>query len=129
MSNHFHPVFGQRMRVEHWHNARNQGPVAARNMMGKTTAFEEIPWFWSDQYEHNIQYAGFHREWDEIVVRGNLNERDFIAFYLKDGLVAACVAIDRGRDVRRSIGLIRTRTIVEPDRLRDETVDLRSLAA
>jgi 3-phenylpropionate/trans-cinnamate dioxygenase ferredoxin reductase subunit len=129
VANHFHPIFGQRIRVEHWHNAHNQGPAAARNMLGKAMAYEEIPWFWSDQYDHNLQYAGFHRTWDEIVLRGSLQERDFIAFYLKDDLVTACVALDRGRDVRRSIELIKSRARVEPGRLRDENVDLRTLAA
>ena len=117
------------MRVEHWHNAVNQGSAAARNMMGNTVAYDEIHWFWSDQYEYNLQYAGFHREWDEIVIRGSLAERDFIAFYIQNGLVAASVGIDRGRDVRRSMRLIRARKAVDPDRLKDESVDLRALAA
>lgn len=129
VANHYHPLFGQRMRVEHWHNALKQGPAAARNMLGKELPYEEIPWFWSDQYEYNLQYAGFHREWDEIIVRGNLAERDFIAFYVKDGLVAASVGMDRGRDVRRSQRLIKARKAVDPARLRDEEVDLRTLAA
>jgi 3-phenylpropionate/trans-cinnamate dioxygenase ferredoxin reductase subunit len=129
VANHYHPVFGERMRVEHWHNALNQGPAAARNMLDKNLPYDEIPWFWSDQYEYNLQYAGFHREWDEIVVRGNLVERDFIAFYIKDGLVAASVGIDRGRDVRRAQGLIKARKAVNPALLRDEEVDLRTLTA
>lgn len=129
VANHYHPIFGQRIRVEHWHNALNQGPAAARNMLGKSVAYDEIPWFWSDQYDFNLQYAGFHREWDQIVVRGSLAERNFIAFYIKDGLVAASVGIERGRDVRRSIELIRARARVDLDRLKDEEIDLRTLAA
>ena len=129
VANHYHPVFEQRMRVEHWHNALNQGQAAARNMLGKNLAYDEIHWFWSDQYEYNLQYTGFHRDWDEIVIRGRLTERDFIAFYVKGGLVNASVGIDRGKDVRRSMALIKARKAVDPDRLRDETIDLRALAA
>ena len=83
VANHYHPVFGRHIRIEHWQNALKQGPAAARNMLGEGGPYEEIPWFWSDQYEHNLQYAGFHTEWDELVVgqprgaklRGLLPER------------------------------------------------------
>jgi 3-phenylpropionate/trans-cinnamate dioxygenase ferredoxin reductase subunit len=129
VANHYHPVFEQRMRVEHWHNALNQGQAAARNMLGKNLAYDEIHWFWSDQYEYNLQYAGFHRDWDDIVIRGRLTERDFIAIYVKGGLVNASVGIDRSKDVRRSMGPIKARKAVDPDRLRDKTIDLRALAA
>ncbi|MGH7425059.1 MAG: NAD(P)/FAD-dependent oxidoreductase, partial [Candidatus Methylomirabilales bacterium] len=86
VANHFHPIFGQRMRVEHFDNALKQGAAAARNMLGRQEVYDDPHWFWSDQYDHNLQYAGFAAEWDEIVVRGSIDERDFTAFYLKEGL-------------------------------------------
>ena len=125
VTNHYHPIFKQRMRVEHWHNAVNQATIAARNMMGMASAYDEIPWFWSDQYDYNVQYAGFHTDWDDLIVRGNLEERDFIAFYIKDGLVTAAVGMDRGRDVRRAMQLIKARASADPKQLRDDDVDLR----
>lgn len=128
VTNHYHPIFRQRIRVEHWHNALNQGTAAAGNMMGIASAYDEIPWFWSDQYDDNLQYAGFHRDWDELVVRRSMDERDFIAFYVKDGLVAAAVGINRGRDVRRAMQLIKAREAVDPKQLRDDDLDLRDLA-
>lgn len=127
VANHYHPVFGRHIRIEHWQNALRQGPAAARSMMGNAEPYEEIPWFWSDQYEHNLQYAGFHTEWDELVVRGSMEERNFVAFYRKDGRVLAAVAINRGRDLRRSTGLIKAQDQVEAARLRDPDVDLRKL--
>ena len=127
VTNHYHPIFNRRMRVEHWRNALDQGATAARNMMGTETVYEEIHWFWSDQYDYNLQYAGFHREWDEFVVRGSLEERDFIAFYIKDGIVAAAVGLNRGRDVRRALRLIRARATVDTGLLGDDDVDLRDL--
>jgi len=127
MANHYHPVFRRHIRVEHWQNALKQGPAAGRNMLGKNEPYEEIPWFWSDQYEHNIQYAGFHTEWDELVVRGSTEARNFVAFYRKDGLMLAAVAINRGRDLRRSIPLIKNQEEISAAKLSDPDVDLRTL--
>ncbi|HEX4992765.1 MAG TPA: oxidoreductase C-terminal domain-containing protein, partial [Rubrobacteraceae bacterium] len=128
IANQYHPVFERRIRVEHWQNALKQGPAAARNMLGKDEPYGEIPWFWSDQYENNLQYAGFHTEWDELVVRGSMEERNFVAFYRKDERVLAAVAIGRGKDLRRSMPLIRGQQPVEAARLCDLAVDLRALA-
>jgi 3-phenylpropionate/trans-cinnamate dioxygenase ferredoxin reductase subunit len=129
VANHWHPVFQQRMRVEHWDNALKQGAAAARSLMGQGEPFDDPHWFWSDQYEHNLQYVGFAPEWDELVVRGSMEERSFVAFYVKEGLVRAAVGLNRGKDVRRSSGLIRTRRPVAAALLRDQDVDLKKLTA
>jgi len=127
VANHYHPIFGRHIRIEHWQNALRQGPAAARSMLSKGEPYEEIPWFWSDQYEHNLQYAGFHTEWDEFLVRGSMEERNFVAFYRKDGRVLAAVAVNRGRDLRRSVSLIRAQRPVDASGLCDLSVDLRTL--
>jgi 3-phenylpropionate/trans-cinnamate dioxygenase ferredoxin reductase component len=129
VANHYHPVFERRIRVEHWQNALEQGPAAARNMLDRDEPYDEIPWFWSDQYEHNLQYAGFHTQWDELVVRGSMEERNFVAFYRKDRRILAAVALNRGRDLRHSMPLIRAREPVDAARLCDLDVDLRALAS
>jgi 3-phenylpropionate/trans-cinnamate dioxygenase ferredoxin reductase subunit len=128
VANHYHPVFERHIRVEHWQNALKQGPAAARSMLDKGEPYDEIPWFWSDQYEHNLQYAGFHTEWDELVVRGNMEERNFVAFYRKDEQVLAAVAVNRGKDLRRSMPLIKAQEPVDAAKLCDLGVDLRTLA-
>src|SRR5215208_4778167 len=128
VANHYHPVFKRHIRVEHWQNALKQGPAAARNMLGENEPYGEIPWFWSDQYEHNLQYAGFHTEWDELVIRGSMEERYFVAFYRKDRRVLAAVAINRGRDLRRSIPLIKNQEQIVAAELCDLDIDLRTLA-
>ena len=128
VANHYHPVFERHIRVEHWQNALKQGPAAARNMLDGDEPYEAIPWFWSDQYEHNLQYAGFHTGWDELVVQGSMEERDFVAFYRKDERILAAVAVNRGRDLRRSIPLIRTGELLDAAMLCDLAVDLRTLA-
>ncbi|MGH3119294.1 MAG: NAD(P)/FAD-dependent oxidoreductase [Gaiellales bacterium] len=129
VTNHYHPIFKQMMRVEHWQNAVKQGAAAARNMIGISSAYDEIHWFWSDQYDYNLQYAGFHRDWDDLIVRGSLEERDFIAFYVKEGLVTAAVGMNRGKDVRRSMQLIHARAGASPRQLRDDDQDLRKLVS
>ena len=127
VASHFHPVFGRRMRVEHWQNALKQGAAAARSMMGKGLPYDEVHWFWSDQYDLNIQYAGFHTSWDQLVIRGSLDARDCIAFYMNGGRIDAAVAFNRARDIRRTMPLIKQRRPVDVDRLRDADVDLRTL--
>jgi 3-phenylpropionate/trans-cinnamate dioxygenase ferredoxin reductase component len=128
VANHYHPVFKRRIRVEHWQNALEQGPAAARSMLGKREPYDEVPWFWSDQYDFNLQYAGFHTEWDDLVVRGSMEERNFVAFYRKGGRVLAAVAANRGRELRRSMRLIKAQRPVDASNLRDPDVDLRTLA-
>ena len=127
VANHYHPVFPKRMRVEHWQNAMQQGAAAARSMLGTGKPYDAVHWFWSDQYDVNLQYAGFHQKPDEVVVRGDPGTRNFIAFYLSQRRIDAVVALNRGKDVRRAMPLIKARTAVDPRQLRDEGVDLRSL--
>ena len=85
----FHPLFGRRLRVEHWANALNQGPAAARNMLGADAPYERVPYFFSDQYDVGMEYSGFAADWDEVVFRGDTAKREFIAYWLKDGRVLA----------------------------------------
>lgn len=125
VANHYHPVFRRHIRVEHWQNALKQGEAAARSMLGKGSPYADVHWFWSDQFDASLQYAGFHTEWDELVVRGSLKGRRFVAFYLKDGRVDAAVAIDNPGELRDSMSLIESRALVEPKSLRDEDFDLR----
>jgi 3-phenylpropionate/trans-cinnamate dioxygenase ferredoxin reductase subunit len=129
VANHYHPVFGRHIRVEHYDNALKQGAAAARNMLGMRQVFDDPHWFWSDQYDQNLQYAGFATEWDTTVVRGSIEERDFVAFYLKNDVVVAALGLNRGQDVRRTMRLIQHRAKPNPADLRDQAVDLRQLAA
>jgi 3-phenylpropionate/trans-cinnamate dioxygenase ferredoxin reductase subunit len=128
VAGHYHPVFQKRMRVEHWQNAMQQGAAAARSMLGKGQPYDAIHWFWSDQYDVNLQYAGFHDTSDSTVVRGRPGDRSFVAFYLNQGRIDAVVGVNRGKDVRRAMPLIKSRVIVDPRQLADEAVDLRTLA-
>ena len=127
VARHDHPVFGP-MRVEHFDNAIKMGAAAARGMLGKAEVFDDPHWFWSDQYDVQIQMAGFAPTWDRMIVRGSLEDRSFCAFLLDaSGVLRSAVSIAWPRDVRRSFELIRRQIRPEPAALADPTVDLRSL--
>lgn len=136
VASHQHPLFG-RLRVEHWNNGLHQGRAAARAMLGATEPYDYVHSFWSDQYEHLIEYVGFAATWDRLVFRGEPESRKFLGFYLKDGVLRAAVGLDRGGDpedpkteseLKAVAGLIRGRARVDPARLADETVELSRLA-
>ena len=129
VANHYHPLFKRRIRVEHWQNAIKQGTAAARNMLGRHVAYDEVHWFWSDQYDANLQYAGFHSAWEQLVVRGRLGSDGFLACYVNEGRIDAAVALNRAKDLRRVMPLIKARRPIDLEQLRDESVDLRSLLA
>lgn len=129
VANHYHPVFDRHIRLEHWQNAVRQGAAVAQNMLGRRIAYDEIPWFWSDQYDSNVQYVGFHSAWDRLVVRGSLESGSYLACYMNDGRIDAAVGLNRGKDVRRVMPLIRSRAVVDVAALQDEHVDLRSMQA
>ena len=97
VANQLHPLFG-RVRVEHYNNGEKQGAAAARSMLGSTAPYDYLYTFWSDQYEHKIEYVGHVTTWDEFVVRGSVEEGKIIGFYLVDGVVRAAVGLDRGGD-------------------------------
>lgn len=122
-----HPLFGP-IRVEHYDNAIKMGETAARNMLGAETVFGDPHWFWSDQYESEVQTAGIAPTWDWMVVRGSLEERSFCAFLLDgDGVLRSTVSLDWKQDVRRSFGLIAAQVAPDPTALEDPDVDLRTL--
>ena len=123
-----HPFFGERIRVEHWANALNQGPVAARNMLGQSVAYERLPYFFSDQYDIGMEYLGFARSWDRVVFRGDPATREFIAFWLVGQRVVAGMNVNVW-DVTDSIrALISSRVVVDDRRLADPDVPLAELA-
>jgi 3-phenylpropionate/trans-cinnamate dioxygenase ferredoxin reductase subunit len=129
VTNHWHPLFGQRLRVEHFDNANKQAMCAAKNIVGRATVFDDPHWFWSDQFGLNLQYSGHAPRWTDIVVRGDVDALCFTAFYLDDGVVRAALSVDRGEDVFASKDLIARSARPDPAVLRDEGVDLVDVAA
>jgi 3-phenylpropionate/trans-cinnamate dioxygenase ferredoxin reductase subunit len=134
VANHLHPVFG-RVRVEHYNNAERQGRAAGRAMLGRDKPYDYIHSFWSDQYEHKLEYVGHATRWDQFVVRGSVEERRLVGFYLLDGRLLAAVGLDRGGDpeldtdseMAACARLVGERAQPEPEGLADEAADLWSL--
>jgi 3-phenylpropionate/trans-cinnamate dioxygenase ferredoxin reductase subunit len=134
VANHLHPLFG-RIRVEHFNNAEKQGAAAARSMLGSTAPYDYLYSFWSDQYEHKIEYVGHAARWDEVVIRGSVEEGKLIGFYLVDGVVRAAAGLDRGGDPELDLDgemaacahLISGRARLAPAVLADDRTDLWSL--
>ena len=127
IANAWHPILQRRIRLEHWSSALNQGPAAARNMLGIKTPYERIPYFFSDQYDVGMEYSGLAVEWDNVVFRGDPATREFIAFWLKEGRLAAGMNVNVW-DVADPIAkLVASRQPLDPARLRDPDVELSSL--
>src|SRR4029450_2904482 len=136
VANHLHPLFG-RLRVEHWNNGYQQGRAAARTTLGGTQPYDHLHSFWSDQYEHLLEYVGFTARWDRVVFRGDPGSRKFLGFFLKDGVLRAAMGLNRGGDpedsktdgeLKLAGKLIQARVPVDPARLADEGLELGRVA-
>jgi 3-phenylpropionate/trans-cinnamate dioxygenase ferredoxin reductase subunit len=124
-----HPFYGERIRVEHWANALNQGPAAAQAMLGRAASYDRLPYFFSDQYEVGMEYSGYAPAWDEIVFRGDPAGGEFVAFWLRDGRVVAGMNVNVW-DVNEQVqALIRSRQTVDAAALADADTPLDSLLA
>jgi 3-phenylpropionate/trans-cinnamate dioxygenase ferredoxin reductase subunit len=120
----WHPRYQRSLRVEHWANAFNQGPAAARSMLGIPTSYARLPYFYSDQYDLGMEYSGLAATWDQVVVRGDPATHAFLAFWLKDGRVVAGMHANVW-DVTEAIQtLIRNGRPVDPERLADPDIPL-----
>ncbi|GAA0591678.1 NAD(P)/FAD-dependent oxidoreductase [Actinomadura livida] len=130
VANAYNPLLGRRVRVEHWANALNGGPAAARAMLGQDVVYDRIPYFFSDQYDLGMEMSGVASpgEYDEVVYRGDAKSREFVAFWLSGGRVVAGMNVnvwDVTGDVQ---ALIRSGAQVDAGRLADPGVPLAGLA-
>lgn len=126
-----HALFDTRLRVEHWANALNGGPAAAKAMLGQDITYDRVPYFFSDQYDLGMEYSGWAPpgSYDQVVIRGDAGKREFIAFWLKEGRVLAGMNVNVW-DVTGPIqSLIRGRASVNVEALADPHVSLESLVA
>lgn len=116
---------GRHVRFEHFDNANKQGAAVANAILGRDAVSDEASWFWSDQFDHNIQFLGAATQTCDLVIRGNPDERDFTAFYVDDGILCGAFAVDRGDDVMVARELLGRP--VETTVLADEDTDLWDL--
>jgi 3-phenylpropionate/trans-cinnamate dioxygenase ferredoxin reductase component len=130
VANAAHPLLGRRIRVEHWANALKQPATAAAAMLGNEASYDDLPYFYTDQYDLGMEYVGHAEpgEYDQVVFRGDVPGREFIAFWLKDSRVLAGMNVNVW-DVTDPIkALIRSGAAIDPARLADPDVPLADLA-
>jgi 3-phenylpropionate/trans-cinnamate dioxygenase ferredoxin reductase subunit len=126
VANAYHPVFGKHIRVEHWANALHQPQAAARAMLGQDVVYDQVPYFYTDQYDLGMEYAGYVEPsgYDQVVFRGDVGRREFIAFWLARGRVLAGMNVNIW-DVSDTIqAIVRGGRTVDPGRLADPGVPL-----
>jgi 3-phenylpropionate/trans-cinnamate dioxygenase ferredoxin reductase subunit len=129
IANAYSPVLKRRMRNEHWANAIATGKVAARSMLGADAVFDDIPYFYTDQFDLGMEYSGYPplTVGAEVVLRGDKAAREFVAFWVADGRVVAGMNLNVW-DVNETVQkLIRSGKVVDLAKLRDPSVDLESL--
>jgi 3-phenylpropionate/trans-cinnamate dioxygenase ferredoxin reductase subunit len=123
-----HPRYGRRIRVEHWANALNGGPAAARAMLGREVTYDRLPYFFTDQYDLGMEYSGLSGADASVVCRGNPDSGEFIAFWLDDGRVQAAMNVNVWDVTDDLQALVRANRPVDTDRLADPDVPLKDLA-
>jgi 3-phenylpropionate/trans-cinnamate dioxygenase ferredoxin reductase subunit len=121
----WNPLYEAPIRVEHFQTAQRQGFAVGRAMAGAVDAYSEVPWFWSDQYELNLQYAGAGLPWDEVVVRGAFGEPPFAVFYLQAGTPVAVAGVNDHHTVARARRVMQEQAPVTRDQMADPRFDLR----
>jgi 3-phenylpropionate/trans-cinnamate dioxygenase ferredoxin reductase subunit len=120
----WHPLLEARIRVEHWDNAKRQGRAAAQNMLGEAEPYVRIPYFYSDQYDLSMEYAGHAPRWDRVVFRGDPASGSFIAFWLRDGRVVAGMNANVPKVNDGVAALVRSGRTAVAARLADPTIPL-----
>jgi 3-phenylpropionate/trans-cinnamate dioxygenase ferredoxin reductase subunit len=123
-----HPFLKRRVRVEHWANALNQPTAVASGMLDREGGYDELPYFFTDQYDLGMEYIGLSDPSDDVVIRGDLAKREFIAFWLREWRVVAAMNVNVWDVVDDLKAIIRSRARVDLDSLHDATVPLSELA-
>jgi len=128
VANAWHPRYRRHVRVEHWANALNQGTTAGRNVAGRREVYDRLPYFFSDQYDLGMEYVGLSSSGDELVVRGDLEAREFVAFWHRDGAVSAAMNVNVWDVVEDLKAIVAAERPVDLDRLGDPSIALSEVA-
>jgi 3-phenylpropionate/trans-cinnamate dioxygenase ferredoxin reductase subunit len=124
----WHPRYGRHLRVEHWDNAIRQGKAAAGNILGANQPYARTPYFYSDQFDLGMEYRGYAPQWGRVVIRGDLEARQFLAFWLSDGRVVAAMNANLWEAGKELSQLVESEARVDPELLGDPAAPLASAA-
>lgn len=127
VTRHFNPLIGRTIRLESWQNAQNQATAVAKIMSGGNERFSEVPWFWTDQFDMNLQMAGAPNGWDQLVWRGAPDDSSFTLFHLAQGKPVAATTVNNARDMRFARMLIARGQPADPATLADKANKLQDL--
>jgi NADPH-dependent 2,4-dienoyl-CoA reductase/sulfur reductase-like enzyme len=125
---HFNPILGRHLRLESWANAQNGGIAVARNMVAEPAPYAELPWFWSDQFDLNLQVVGAPLSWERLVTRGDPASGRCVVFYMDGRRVVGATAFNQGREMRACRQLVESGKAVSDEELADQATRLRDLA-
>ena len=126
-TNHPNKILGRRLRLESVHNAMEQSKVVASSIMGLEEPYNQVPWFWSDQYDHKLQIVGLSGDHDEVVMRGSKSEQSFLLFYLKNKEIIAVNAINSSKEFLISKKLVANKVRISSDIISDQSSNLNEL--
>jgi len=125
VTQHPNSLFGKSMRLETWQNAQSQASAVAQVLCGERLPYQEVPWFWSDQFDMNLQMAGLSDDYDQVVRRADGTAHEITNVYLKKGVLVGVVATNRPRDIMAARKLIAKKVCMDVEKLADPTLDLR----
>lgn len=128
VANAWHPHYGRQLRVEHWANARYQGAVAGANAVGAQEIYDRLPYFYSDQYDVNLEYVGNAEPDDEVVIRGDLDKREFVAFYHRNRVLTAALTVNVSKVFKDVKLMIASGVQLDLNSLADASVPLSDLS-
>lgn len=114
------PQTGEPVRIEHWRLAMQQGRVAARNMAGESAQYEGVPFFWTGQFDLKLRYVGHAEDWDDVIIDGELESREFLAFYVVNKRILAVAGCGRDREIAAISQLMRQKKMPSAQALSSE---------
>ena len=126
-TNHPNTYLNKNLRLESVHNALEQAKTVAMSLLGKQEKYNQVPWFWSDQYDKKLQIVGFSDDHDELVIRGSIEEDNFMLFFLKEGKLIAVNAVNNPKEFLICKKLVANRQKISSDAISNQSVDLKEL--
>ncbi len=126
-TNHPNKILNKNLRLESVHNAMEQAKTVASSVMNNPMEYNQVPWFWSDQYDHKLQIVGLSGDHDVVTMRGNTNEGKFMLFYTKDEELIAVNAINNPKEFLISRKLVANKVKIKPNIISDLNTNLNDL--
>ena len=126
-TNHPNKLLNKKIRLESVHNAMEQSKTVASSIINQSIAYNQIPWFWSDQYDHKLQIVGLSGDHDKVIMRGDMSEAKFMLFYTKDEKLIAVDAVNNSKEFLICKKLVANKVTIKPDEISNPAKNLNDL--